>query len=394
MTSKRSRSTRTQAASEPEGEPEQLVFQNPLGADADDKTGSRRDLLGDARGMPTFDVDKTVVENGFAAYLKAADAAVPEYFGGIMDERGGDGEGYTLRAYLREGGDFFSETDAASQSDAGNGHSTLGDSAQQTDAQQQLEELQIRTIYSLVEAPVVEISGETRAKKLLFLSNKQARQFDFAHIDRLLHAMEIPEPKLIILLGSSLPGESKAASYGTTTHFKSSMSKILSGHTHSELGTEEFLDTDRRLRTFLEDHLLPVARQTHALVVCYHKQCQLSFAFNQVCQEYAKTVGGKLPFTLLHMNDATRMPISSRQEGRNYMAYQLRANSKRWQVSMKKLESVWPSELCKQESCDVPDGCSHYIIVDGVTKGEDDAEAFLNFQAQVRCRNIVNMVLV
>ena len=80
------------------------------------------------------------------------------------------------------------------------------------DTQSQLEKLQIQTVFGLVE-PVWVTSGGDAAKKLLFLTNKQATDFDFENMGKLMSAMDIPEPKLVInLIGAlDLNGASKAA---------------------------------------------------------------------------------------------------------------------------------------------------------------------------------------
>ena len=43
-----------------------------------------------------------------------------------------------------------------------------------------LEDLQIRTIFSLVEEIEIDLGGHAARKQLLFVTNKQARLFDFA----------------------------------------------------------------------------------------------------------------------------------------------------------------------------------------------------------------------
>jgi hypothetical protein len=70
----------------------------------------------------------------------------------------------------------------------------------------QLEDLKIKTMYNLVEDITIDVQGESMEKKLLFLSNKQARKFNFENMGKLMEAMDIGQPKLVInLLGTSSP---------------------------------------------------------------------------------------------------------------------------------------------------------------------------------------------
>ena len=75
----------------------------------------------------------------------------------------------------------------------------------------QLEELQIQTIFSLVEQVKIEVDANTSSKSILFLSNKQARAFDFSDMGKILSAMDIQWPKLVINLVPSFVGASKTS---------------------------------------------------------------------------------------------------------------------------------------------------------------------------------------
>jgi hypothetical protein len=156
--------------------------------------------------------------------------------------------------------------------------------------------------------------GQSEDNSLLFLTNKQATDFDFGNMARLMDAMDIPEPKLVINLIGALNGVSKTAPSGSTVHYaeerenkagKWGRSTVLSHHTYAERSEKELLETDERLGSFLEEHLLPVAIQTQALILVHSKSCHMSFVFDKICSDYAKTVpSGKLPFTVMHFNSA------------------------------------------------------------------------------------------
>ena len=135
---------------------------------------------------------------------------------------------------------------------------------------QELEKLQIETVYSLVEKPYVEIDGKVSRKELLFLTNKQANDFDFKRVQNLFNAMEISTPKLVITLSQSRAADGfKAGFHGCDVSFKQRHrnSAVLSHHTHSEVSATALQEMERRLGRFLEECVLPVVRLL--LCVCW-----------------------------------------------------------------------------------------------------------------------------
>jgi hypothetical protein len=117
---------------------------------------------------------------------------------------------------------------------------------------------------------------------------------------KLMSAMDIPEPKLVInLIGAlDLNGASKAAELTVAPYSCS----------HAERNARDLLESDRRLCAFFEEHVLPVAVQTQALVLLHVDCCHMAWAFDRLCIDYAKTMAsGKLPFTVLHFCAATHV---------------------------------------------------------------------------------------
>jgi hypothetical protein len=228
----------------------------------------------------------------------------------------------------------------------------------------------------------IEKNGSTHQKMFLFLTNSQARQYDFSHksVDRLLAAMEIPKPSLVINLIGSWSGAEKTAHFGANCSYLKEWSTILSHHTHSETDGRGLQRTDQKLEDFLENTVLQMAIHTKALVLCSHTQCLISVAFNRVIENYQKRIsGGKLPFSVMHMNTAANVHMSASTPGQ--VAQSLMRNSKRWTKHYDNIKAVVPKEVGLQQSADCPAYCTHYIIVDGVhaTKKTKDRTAYLDF---------------
>lgn len=260
----------------------------------------------------------------------------------------------------------------------------IGDASSATgslmdETKKQLEDLQLRTIYTLVENCEVEANGVGYMRKLLFLTNKQARKFDFGNIDKFLNAFDVsPQPKLIINL---------VASFATVTalnendcHLCKLKADELSpnGTYYSEKKASDVEATDRAIATFLEESLLPVAIHTNALVLVQNDQCSLAMAIGKLCEsELAKSRTGKLPFTVLFIGSATSVFGPALE--------QLKNQSKRFKEKDEAIHSAlintWGEERIKWSTKqEPPPGCSHYVIVDGVTRGKVDNSAGLGFK--------------
>lgn len=141
-----------------------------------------------------------------------------------------------------------------------------------TETRKQLEELQIKTISGLVEPLQVEMDGQSVENKLLYLSNRQAKQFDMSSLSKVLAAMDVPTPKLIITIMESMFEGRNPRSKG---HMSQSGCSVISSRTHSEMDEWELIESVHRMESFMEDIVLPIAVQTHALVICDNASCNL-----------------------------------------------------------------------------------------------------------------------
>ena len=234
--------------------------------------------------------------------------------------------------------------------------------------QQQLEDLQVTTVSGLVERAYIDIAGQSVEKKLLFLNVKQARKFDISSLPKVLTAMDIPSPKLVItIFGSGLHGV-QMKSWLSLGHVSQPETTIISSHTHSETTEWELLNSLRRLEAFMEDIVLPIAVQTRALVIVSETTCHMAFAFSNACLHYSKAHGGNLPFTVMTFASKHSMIIAQSTPGTT--CYALKECSVRpggWKEDEAKHPVVGPDhqnsnielphDLCK--------GCTHYVMVGG-----------------------------
>ena len=93
-------------------------------------------------------------------------------------------------------------------------------------------------------------------------------------------------------------------------------------------------------------------------------------AFGKLCEsELAKSVNGRLPFTVMFIGGAVSLFGST--------VDQLRAQSKRFRekedaINQARLTAYGEEHVNWRHNIDVPPGCSHYVLVDGLTKGSID----------------------
>lgn len=271
----------------------------------------------------------------------------------------------------------FSSGDGLSGADSAVFSTTSGFSDEQSESLSELEELQVHSVYSLVEDVEVEVSGETVSRKLLYMTNRQARAFDVNNMQRVLDAMEINPPRLVINLSlNTFVGVRKTSAHGSCVPWSADSessgrtSTVISHHIHAEVDAEHVLEADRRLQEFLKKCILPVATATQALILLHTDNDILALSFTKICNAHAKTMGGKLPFTVINFTPANWVYACSVTEGT--LAYTLSQSSRRWKRALPKLAVTMPEEFVKMSMQDLPGGCTHYIIVEGVHGGRQD----------------------
>jgi hypothetical protein len=190
----------------------------------------------------------------------------------------------------------------------------------------ELEKLQVETIYSLVE----KIELPSGKLNMLFLTNDQARQFDFTDIDKVTRAMDInPKPKLIININKS-PNSLGATTYHDCCGITGCPGAAFTDSLYvAEPDNAHLVETNQKMAMFLKEHLLPVCIKTNAVVFIHNDTCAISTIFGAICKAEQSRRHGKLPFTVCSVSGGHSVVMKAEYTPES-IAYKICHGSRRW----------------------------------------------------------------
>ena len=138
-------------------------------------------------------------------------------------------------------------------------------------------------------------NGRNLEKKVLYLTNKQCNMFDDVGILRCLQALDLGKPKCVIRL---LSAERGVAQYTVHTETRG---YVLSAQQYGcDLGPHDAARTQMQLDLFMKTCILPLAKQTHALIIC--SGCNddtLAASLERVVVPEQARLGKNCPFKVL-----------------------------------------------------------------------------------------------
>ena len=157
---------------------------------------------------------------------------------------------------------------------------------------------------------------------------------------------------------------------------------------------DEATQTQRRLTTFFKEVLLPLAAETNAIVLCSAANNDaLSTTLAETMPLFTAKFGGKLPFTVLAMNNATMFERSMLYRP-DSLACDLANKSKNWRKAFPKFEALSATKhrsnrpVEKRHITDAVPNLVNYIICEGVSgRSPDtwdwDTQSLLGFQNEL-----------
>ena len=253
---------------------------------------------------------------------------------------------------------------------------------------EELQMIKARTMFQMTEE--LNGVGDSGRKRLLFLTNSQAELIasSEASMQKMLEALEIPRPKLVIDL---------LKSQGHSEYI------VKSVDAHALLGTEDagllpdkgsFASADEeqkalaKLDHFMASVILPLAAQTNAIIFCNAcpATCMLTASLTRMLSVHRSTWGKEPPFTVL----SATCSVSALYQNPDMTAVwrSVRRASRAWrQRDTAILEATWArhNNEVPPLGLDLDPNAMIYLIVDSINQRGDigDRGAFLKLSNEL-----------
>ena len=236
-----------------------------------------------------------------------------------------------------------------------------------TNRDKTIDEMRIKTMYRMVEDMVVVENGVETEKKLLYLTNKQASMFDEEGLARCIQALDLGQPKCIIRL---------CEAWSTSKEYQ-----VLVNHQRLEMGqfgslailgaemdVSDSIETDKQLALFMRNQLLPLAKETRALIIINSgSACAMGNALRMTFMSEVERMGSDCPFKIIGFGAALTYTYNA-CKGIGTVG-QVSSMS---DVYSERLNAIMQHETRDEtelETRDLNPVCSHYVIVEGINFG-------------------------
>eukprot|EP00929_Paragymnodinium_shiwhaense_P084674 TRINITY_DN452_c0_g1_i1.p1 TRINITY_DN452_c0_g1~~TRINITY_DN452_c0_g1_i1.p1 ORF type:complete len:993 (+),score=115.47 TRINITY_DN452_c0_g1_i1:91-3069(+) len=202
--------------------------------------------------------------------------------------------------------------------------------------QDELRIIKARTMHEMVE----DINkGST---KVLFLTNPQAELIAGSdeHLKKMLTALEVPKPSLVIrLLCSGGFRECCANTSENDCRENPLYAGMKSGRPPFESIEEEDI-VDAKIDIFMMEVLIPLAERTNAIVLCTAVPCEciLATSFTRMCKTMRGKWGGSMPFTVLSF--CNTLDLLYKNEKKKAYWQRVRKQCRAWQQRDQDIQSV------------------------------------------------------
>jgi hypothetical protein len=230
----------------------------------------------------------------------------------------------------------------------------------------------------MVEDVEITADGRNLEKKVLYLTNKQCNMFDDVGIQRCLQALDLGKPKCVIRL---LSAEKGVAQYTVHTETRG---YVLSPQQYgSDLGPHDAARAQMQLDLFMKTCILPLAKQTHALIIC--SGCNddaLAASLERVVVPEQARLGRNCPFKVLtfvwsfevHFKAYTGEGIAGKV-AQECASYGIRMDA------LTQFMADYPDKQLQR--CDMIQSASHVIIFETFEDGKAQMAPSKAFQAKL-----------
>ena len=254
---------------------------------------------------------------------------------------------------------------------------------------EELQMIKARTMFQMTEE--LNGVGDSGRKRLLFLTNSQAELIasSEASMQKMLEALEIPRPKLVINLLIS-QGHSEYIVKAMDAH-KADGSWANAGLLKDK-GSFTSVDAEQKslakLDHFMASVILPLAAQTNAIIFCdaCPASCMLAASLTRMLAVHRSTWGKEPPFTVV--SGTCNVSVLYQNPDMEAVWRRVRRASRTWkQRNSAILEATWARHNNEVPilGLDLDPNAMIYLIVDSINQRGDigDRGAFLKLSNEL-----------
>lgn len=252
---------------------------------------------------------------------------------------------------------------------------------------EELQMIKARTMFQMTEE--LHGVGNSGRKRLLFLTNSQAELIasSEASMQKMLDALEIPRPKLVINLIASA-GHSDYATKALGAEIRRRPDAGILRDKGSFASAEEERKALAKLDHFMASVILPLAAQTNAIIFCNAcaADCMLAASLTRMLAVHRSTWGKEPPFTVVSATCALVKMYRNPDMTSTWRS--VRRASRAWrQRDTAILEATWAyyNNDVPTSMVDLDPNAMIYLIVDSIGKRGNirDRGAFLKLRNEL-----------
>lgn len=243
------------------------------------------------------------------------------------------------------------------------------------EADENVDEMKIQTMYKMVDDCHVNVGGRETTKKVLYLTNKQAALFDDSAMERCLQALDIGDPKFIIMLSTSTGVRSQMIKAHAEVVGAPIAEWGIDGDMQfvtSEIDLSDERAVESQLLLFMRTCVLPVAMQTRALIIISGaNDCFLGAALSDVALGEQVRLGKDCPFTVVATVYEHEVHYSAVRRGS--LACQIAKQSLSWRNRLNFTSQFWKTiNDGVLQHCDLSPAASRYIVFESIDEAKDE----------------------
>lgn len=258
------------------------------------------------------------------------------------------------------------------------------------DDQINVDEMKVKSVYTMIEDCKIRTGSLVLPKKLLYLTNRQASVFDESIMGRFIEALDIGEPKLvIILLGGSFGFRSQMlASHKEVLGTKEELFNPMYLSSNIDMTDEESYRS--QVINFMKNSILPIALQTEAIIlISGSNECFLSSIFSEVALAEQAKYGNRCPFKVIALAFEVQVHLNATNKiTSNSVSGQLFNQSKAWKKRADFTSEFWKNfPGMNLPRSDLTSSASRYVIFEGIYEEIHKDELRKKFR---RCRKDIS----